>query len=176
MNYASSEISIRNVLITFDAETLMELYPSPSLNPDRPTFISSSDKVIFMVTKTEDALCGQGGSNLNIKANPSDIIRWRETTLERNTGKNVQLYKYVASSSDLITAPAIQPVSVTIPIPNANDPLHPTKYQKIADYFWQSTVCDTGRIVYNFYFMILKRDGTVLGYFRWDPYITITNS
>jgi hypothetical protein len=172
----SSEINIRNILIAFDAETLMDMYPHPSMDPNHPTMIQDCNKVIFMVTQKNDTLSGHGAAELDFKASPSDIIRWRETTLERNTGNNIQLYHYTAGSgTNLITPPSIQPVMVTIPIPNAADPLHPKQFQKIADYFWQATVCDTGRIVYNFSFMVLKRDGTVLGYFRWDPFITITN-
>jgi hypothetical protein len=177
MTYASSEISIDNVLIAFDAETLLEVYPNPSLDPDNPTAVQNADKVIFMMTKKGDTLCGHGASELNFTAQPSDIIRWRETTLERNTGRNVQLYKYQAwAGGNLLAAPAIQPVNVTIPIPNPADPVHPTNFQKVADYLWQSTALDTGTVVYTFSFVVLKRDGTPLGYFRWDPYITITSN
>ena len=172
-----SEINIDNVLIVFDAETILNTYQTPSIDPTNPTFISDADKVIFMLAKKGDTLSGHGGANLDFRAHPSDIIRWRETTLERNTGRNIQLYEYQAfSTEELITAPTIQPVSVTIPIPNPKDPLHPNKFQKVADYLWQSTVLDVGRVAYTFKFAILKRDGSPLGYFKWDPSITITNS
>jgi hypothetical protein len=175
MEEFTMEINIDNVLIAFDAETILAVYPNPSLDPSNPTFVQNADKVIFMMTKKGDTLSGHGASTLNFKAQPSDIIRWRETTLERNTGRNIQLYKYQASSgADLLAAPAIQPVNVTIPIPNPTDPVHPTKFQKVADYLWQSTALDTGTVVYTFCFAVLKRDGTPLGYFKWDPAITIS--
>jgi nematocidal protein AidA len=173
--YTESEISIHNVLITFDVEALMTAVPNPSKNPDNPTFVSDPNKFIFMLTKKADTLSGHGGAELDFKASPSDIIRWRETTLERNTGKNIQLYKYTSNAADLLTKPSIQPVLVTVPVPNPDDHLHPVQFQKISDYFWQATVLDVGRVVYRFNFMVLKRDATPLGYFTWDPFITINN-
>jgi hypothetical protein len=172
-----AEINIIDVLVTFDVETLMELHPHPSKKPDAPRIIKFPNRVIFMTTEKEDTLSGFSGGKLALKAKPSDVIRWRETTLERNTGNQVYLYQYTATTGkSLLTSPAIQPVEVTIPIPNAKDPLHPEKFQKVADYFWQATVLDVGDVVYTFSFMVMKRDGTILGYFKWDPSITITNS
>lgn len=177
MSYGNSEINIDNVLIAFDAETLLEMIPNPSLDPKNPTFIRDADKVIFMLTKRGDTISGHGASELNFIANSSDIIRWRETTLEGNTGLNVQLYNYyISKGQDLITPPSMQPISVIIPVPNPSDPGKPKNFQKVADYLWQSTALDTGNVVYTFFFAILNRDGSPLGYFSWDPYITIKNS
>lgn len=173
--YSGSQITIDNILIVFDAETIVDTYTKPSLDSTKPIGISNSNNVIFMLTKSGDALSGQGGSELNFKASPSDIIRWRETTLERNTGYNVQLYEYKASAGgDLISTPTMMPIQVTIPVPNPSNPLKPTKTQKVYDYLWQSTVLDTGRVTYTFKFEILNRDGTALGYYSWDPFVTIT--
>jgi len=59
-----------------------------------------------------------------------------------------------------------------VPLPNPQNPLHPDR-QTIQNYFFQTTVENPGDVTYHFNFMLLKRDGTVQGYYYWDPYIHI---
>ena len=69
---------IINVMIAFDAFSIAHRYTSASRNPDSPTQVDHS--LIYMTTR-QDRIVGTSGAELNFRANPRDIIRWRETTL-----------------------------------------------------------------------------------------------
>ncbi|HEY3362844.1 MAG TPA: inclusion body family protein [Methanosarcina sp.] len=167
-------MGIIDVLASIDTETILKNYP-PSLDPNNPKFVPNNPILIFMVTKKENAIDGQAGNELTLGAETGDVIRWRATSLSLNSDSEVILYKFVADpGQQLIDDP--KPLSITIsdPLPNKNDPINPTT-QTIQSYFYNSTVLNPGNLVYHFYFLIVDRHGNKLGYYWWDPYITITS-
>ena len=167
-----SEQEIIDVAIVVDAETIISQYGG-NTTPQTPTQITAG--LIYMITKQADVVSGNAGNELTVAAKTLDIIRWRETTLSLNADYDAILYKFVPSSGgNLISTPAPLEVDVNTPLPNPADPLHPGT-QTIKNYFWQSTVLSAGSVEYHFMFMIIDRDGTVQGYYWWDPYITITD-
>jgi hypothetical protein len=160
-----------NVLIVIDAETIIERYGKNS-DPDRPTLIPDSSNLIYM-TARQDHIIGSPGSELTVKASPDDIIRWRETTLSLNSRYTSILYRFDASSgADLIDPPEAKSVVVNEPLPNSHHPLNPTT-QKVNSFYWQCTVLEPGSVTYHFSFMILDHSGEKLGYYYWDPFISI---
>ena len=160
-----------DVLIAIDAETIIKRF-GKNTDPNRPTFVNDSSKLIYMTTR-QDHIIGSPGSELTIKASPDDIIRWRETTMSLNSKYTGILYKFDATSgSDLIDTPEPKSVVISEPLPNNHDPLNPTT-QKINSFYWQCTVLETGSVTYHFSFMILDRSGAKQGYYYWDPYINI---
>ncbi|WP_149826025.1 AidA/PixA family protein [Streptomyces tailanensis] len=85
-----------NVLIAFDAATIVEQNPNASRNPDAPTYADHS--LIYMTTR-HDHIVGTSGAELNLRAEPGDSIRWRETTLSLGSDYKALLYKYVSSDT-----------------------------------------------------------------------------
>lgn len=162
-----------NVLVSFDAETILQKYPN-SNDSENPTSVGSG--LIYMLVRQENALSGNAGDALRISADVDDTIRWRETTFSMDTKYSAILYKFVAAGgADLIDTPRPLTSQVTVPLPDKNDPLHP-RTQKIQSYFWNTTVLATGDVTYHFYFMIVQHHGdqvTPLGYYQWDPWIHI---
>ncbi|MGC7100221.1 inclusion body family protein [Amycolatopsis lurida] len=160
-----------NVLIVIDAETIIANFGKNN-DSNNPKFIPDSSSLIYMTTR-QNQIGSTPGSELTINASPTDIIRWRETTLSLNSEYTSILYKFHASSGqDLIDTPVAKSATLTEPLPNSKDPLNPTT-QKINSYYWECEVAKTGSVTYNFSFMILNRSGQKQGYYYWDPYINI---
>lgn len=162
---------IINVLIVFDAETILANYPG-STDSNNPRGVD--DSLIYMITRKGSALSGNAGGELNISAEVNDTIRWRETTISLDSSYSVILYKFEATQGgQLISDPVPRESTVTVPLPDPNNPLVPKK-QTISDYHWTTDILDIGNVTYRFYFMVLDRDGNPQGYYYWDPFITIT--
>lgn len=163
--------SIIDLLIVVDGETLIETLPPGTV--DKPT--SVPEPMIYMVVMNDRAVFGQASKELKIKAITDDVIRWRAASLSLNANYQVLLYKYLAlKGDDLITPPVPLISEVTSPLPNPSDPLKPTT-QKRKYPFWQATVLQAGEVTYAFHLMILDRQSTPLGYYYWDPFITISS-
>lgn len=162
---------IIDVMVVFDAETIVKKV-SPGTEQS-PAYCPHD--LIHMVTNSGNVISGNAGAELNIAAQVGDGIRWRKTTLSFNTNYRVILYKFVATGGqDLISPPQPILVNVKVPLPDPADPTNPST-QVIKQDFWQCISFMEGRVMYHFYFMIMDRDQNVLGYYWWDPYITIKN-
>jgi hypothetical protein len=162
-----------NILIAFDTGTIGAT-PKPSQDPNNPTAIGAGS--IFMIASQQNVITGNGGNELNVSANTGDIIRWREMSLSLDVDDRVMLYQFHGSNNNLITAP--QPIVITIkdPIPGVPPaPPLPPASQTIQDFFWQTTVLQQGTDTYQFSFVLNRRNGNLIGYFIWDPFITISN-
>ena len=143
------------ILAVIDAETIMERYPNPSKDENRPTGLSRDDlqKTIYMVTRHSDVISGQASWELNVGADRGDYLNWRAGSLSLDNFLDVDLYKFNAiSGGNLIRDPQLQ---------NG-------RFGR----YWESRVEDFGEVVYNWNFKI-SEDGEVKGCFYWDPQITI---
>lgn len=161
---------IIDILIAVDGETMSNtLAPGTA---DKPTAVP--DPLIFMIVKNDEAVFGQASKELKIKAATEDVIRWRGTSLSLNSNYEVLLYKYLVLRGEaLLSPPTPLIVEVTTPLPNPSAPTKP-KSQTRKHHFWQATVLSPGEVTYAFYMMILDRNSTVLGYYYWDPFISIS--
>jgi hypothetical protein len=172
---------IINIEMVFDTQTILAKYPNPSQNSSAPTGIAHSD--VYMVTQSifvADPKT-QATADLNIKADVDDIIRWRGLSLSDNVSQSVIPYKIqMFSGTQVTTIPVPSEAHPWVPVPNQNpdksvDPLHYTA-QKLPDYYLQCNVTDSGTEGYQVWFYITQESGstaTVLGYFYWDPTITV---
>lgn len=164
---------IIDVLIAVDTETIISKYGG-NADPDKPVQITDPS-LIFMITKSADAVTGNAGNELKIGARTLDTIRWRETSLSLNAIYSAILYKFVAvSGDDLISPPVPLLAKDQTPLPDPKNPTVP-KTQTIETYFWSSTVLNPGEVTYHFNFLIVDRDGKIQGYYWWDPFIQITD-
>ncbi|GAA1701417.1 inclusion body family protein [Streptomyces yatensis] len=159
-----------NVMIAFDAVSIAKRYPDASRNPDAPTQV---DHALIYMTTRQDRVVGTSGAELNFRANPRDIIRWRETTLSLNSEYCALLYRYL-SGDQLISKPRIVIGDGTYPIPKDGATDQPDfETQDYQDHYWEADVKKTGQVTYRFFFQLLDSDQKLVGYFQWDPFITI---
>ena len=167
-------MSTIDVLIAVDAESIVSKYGKNN-DPNNPTFIPYGSQLIFMITKRDNVLSGQGGSELKIQANTLDTIRWRQTTLSLNAENDAILYQFVPSrGGNLIAPPRPEIATVKTALPDPNDPTSPN-FQTIQNYFWNTTAEKPGNVTYSFRFAIVDRHDNILGYYSWDPFIEISD-
>ncbi|NEO72770.1 MAG: hypothetical protein F6K52_25670 [Moorea sp. SIO3H5] len=152
-----SVINAIKVLTTIDCETLLELYPNASKNINAPTGINPTNlrKSIYMVTKDSDEMNGQASPELNIKADQGDTIHWRATSLSLDSDLSAEFYefRYTGGNRNVITPP----------------------FHVGNGYWLANVIVNQGFITYDWKFKILDRRGQVLGYFYWDPKITVVS-
>lgn len=170
--FAAISSRITDILTVFDTEGIRKRYPEPSKNANIPTYVDHS--LIFMVTDADNVVKGQGGAELNVKAVVGDTLRWREANISLGFEDTALFYRFLATAGgNLISTPTPLLAEADLPVPNPLDPLHP-KVQKVQNHFWNSVVLAKGAVTYRFYFMLVNRDGSIHGYYQWDPYITIS--
>jgi hypothetical protein len=171
-----------NIQIAVDGNTLAQQIADKSINPgtqSSPTNLgsySSSDVYISMTTQSGNVNNNtQGQSELNVKANSGDTIEWAITTFDNNIDYTVYLYNGSFSPSTAMSAlNYISPQINNYYPPSGNPTATPIKYKNQA-MFAQGTVIQTGlTIQYTLSFMLVNNaTGTIIGYFMWDPFITV---
>ena len=165
-----------DVLVVFDAATILADNSSPSQDSTSPTSVGRG---IYMIVDAGHAAGDQAGEELAVNAQTGDTIRWREATLAP-TDYEALLYGFTSEQrpntpqQNLITTPVPLLITVTEPYPDPDNPTTP-QTQTVFDYFWNCTVENAGSLTYQFRFMLVSRDGKVAGYFTWDPFINITS-
>ncbi|CAM5737376.1 hypothetical protein SHIRM173S_08062 [Streptomyces hirsutus] len=54
------------------------------------------------MTTRQDHIIGTSGAELNLRAEPGDSVKWRETTLSLDTDHKALLYRYVSSDNERV--------------------------------------------------------------------------
>ncbi|EWY38514.1 hypothetical protein N825_13360 [Skermanella stibiiresistens SB22] len=186
-------MSTINIVIVFDTQSIIGAYGSPSQTSSSPTPIGH--QYTYMVTQpgyvvpaTSSTPTTQATGNLNILADTGDIIQWTACALSGDLQTYVIPYAISPFSSTgspnptvvtstpvplLITESSPYPV---LPFPSSGNPS--CKLQTLQNYLLQATVSNYGTETYGISFMILQQQqgGTIttLGYYNWDPTITVT--
>ncbi|MDH6705453.1 hypothetical protein P3T27_002163 [Kitasatospora sp. MAA19] len=163
---------IINALIAFNADDILTDYPPQGTTPENPKTVSADDKYIYMMVKQANII-GSSGANLNLQAEVGDVIRWRETSFSFDANYSVLLYKYVGTDDNLISPPHHLTPDSNLPYltGQAGDPAF--KSQTVTGHYWTADVLKKGRENYHFSFEIINREGRALGYYSWDPALTI---
>lgn len=161
------------VQIIFDAASIINTPPGPGPNSSISSPVGVPGDFIYMVAPQGNVLSGTNGSDeLTLLAQTGDEILWQESTL--GPDYSVILYQLVASPPGLLSAPTLNETTVTLPLPNLANPTQPL-LQTVKEFSWSVNVEDPGTVTYHFNFMVVARDGTVLGYYNWDPFIRISS-
>ncbi|MFJ9457689.1 AidA/PixA family protein [Kitasatospora sp. NPDC101447] len=161
-----------NVLIAFNADDILKDYPPTGSTPENPKTVPADDKYIYMMVKQANII-GSSGANLNLSAKVGDVIRWRETTFSFDANYSALLYKYVGSDEKLISPPNHLTPDSNLPYltGQAGDPSF--KSQTVTGHYWSAEVLRKGEEFYHFSFEIISREGEALGYYSWDPKLTV---
>lgn len=169
-----------DILCVVDAATLAAKVangqlPAGSLNaPTSLGSYSQSDVYVFMITENCYVVNEQAQSELTIQCDVGDNIRWTIT----NPGAGVEyssiLYNFQSAAiGTYVTQPICLPLAVNLYI---NNPSNPTSATPIAytSSAWQTTALQAcNSVQYSWSFQVLNQQGIVIGYFQWDPFITI---
>lgn len=186
-----------NVLITIDGETLYNKVQDGSLLPGTaavPTSLGTygtSNVYISLITQNNNVSNnppggqGQGQSELSITCKVGDVIQWSVITFDANTNQTPYLYNAIFETVDPITRePNNLKVGITTPLTY--------KTTSVVNYFPPSgtpkgvptsttntittasgTITTAGQTIQYApcFELVNNSDGTIIGYFSWDPYI-----
>ncbi|ATB43163.1 hypothetical protein CYFUS_008643 [Cystobacter fuscus] len=168
-----------DILTVIDAKSLLKDYASKPGTKGSPTNLGgNASKYVYMLVKRGEANNMEAQDELSVAVKTSDTIRWRAASLTLNTGPSTLLYQMnVSAGGNDITTPAPYEAAIKIPTPviNGNN-VTSIGSQPYKDFYFQSTARYPGQVTYQLYFMLVDDQGNPVGYFYWDPFLTITQS
>lgn len=174
-----SSHNVINIVVVIDTDSIINDFSGKSVsqNSDNPTPIGH--QYSFMVATSKSTINGSGTADLNVKAYVDDNLRWTGISESCNSDSSVLIYNLPKSGGDTVfTKPEYVRSNRSAMEPSDNTPF-PVSFTKQPHWFMQSTVNDTGTEQYQVQFGLYKRgdDGNqkLLGYFQWDPTITVNN-
>lgn len=170
-----------DILTVVDCVSLMNAVSAGTLvagtqtNPTSLGSYGSSDAYIYMITASAYVVNDQAKSELTVAANVGDSVRWMITCPGGGTSYNTILTNWTAGSGAALMAPQPPlslPLQLNLYVGSAT--AGPTAIP-FTNYCYQGTVIATGQIQYVITFNVLDQKGNSLGYFCWDPFISISN-
>ncbi|CAI0890833.1 inclusion body family protein [Serratia entomophila] len=175
-----SSNSIVNVIVVIDTDALVEAYngKNPSQDPNSPTGINHS--YAYMVVTSQQVIGGSGTADLNFKANVGDVIRWTGTSESNNFDASVLIYglPQFGGGTQVFSNPTFKMYTRSSMLP-AQNTIFPVTYSNQTYWFIQADISNTGTenycIQFGLYYRPSGGDQQLLGYFYWDPAITISN-
>lgn len=167
-----------DIMSVIDAQRiLLDVKPeNRSQHPDKPTMLEH--KYMYMVATNGSVLSGQAGGDLEIEAFINDIVRWRAASVSEDGTIDVVIYNFFKfGGQDVLGKWSDELTQPFAPIP---DPENPIKYTptQVPDFYWDAKVKTVGQESYGVYFYITSLNRTThkletLGYFGWDPRVTV---
>ncbi|WP_445495955.1 inclusion body family protein [Photorhabdus sp. SF281] len=176
-----------DVTFVIDVDSIIELIRTNqiknSLDPKDPTIIKAHVYIVSYTPAFGMTVSGSSGARIIVPINAN--IRWRATTVSNNFDYSIILYKFkkLNSEDDIISVPSQiwsqNPTGKKTPmIPsgvNAGEDEPKPIFVESRDSYFQATAHKPGVERYTWFFAAY--DGTkLLGYYRYDPYIEVTNS
>ncbi|MQL49281.1 hypothetical protein GEA64_15505 [Photorhabdus khanii] len=177
-----------DVTFVIDVESVIQFitnhrYLKVSMDPKNPTIINSG---VYIATYTpKGGLTVSNSYNDTLTVPVNSYIRWRATTVSNNFDYSIVLYKFkkLSSGPDIISIPSQiwsqRPGNKEVPIipsgVNANEEAPKLDFINIHDSYFHAIANSPGSERYTWCFAAYDgRD--LLGYFQYDPYITVTNN
>jgi nematocidal protein AidA len=177
-------MALINILVAVNASELAErlndgsMQPGSVTNPTNLGAWTGSDVFISMITQNSYLASNQGGSELDVKANSGDSVRWNVSTFDGDSDYTAYLYNGNFTPSASITALSYFNMHTSVYLPSGSDPVNsaPALFHNNV-YATQGTVIEAGqRIQYTLCFKLVNNStGAVIGCFTWDPFISISN-
>jgi hypothetical protein len=143
-------------------------------NPVNLGSYGTSDLYLYMLTTQSFVVSEQGQSELTVKAQVGQSVQWAMTCIGAGTQYNVIIQGITPSPATAISTPFSLPLTTEryVSAPDGT----PTA-ESYKEYLMQATVenVGTGSIQYYVNFTIVDTSGNTLGYYQWDPFISVTN-
>lgn len=175
-------MSLINIIVAVDGAKLAQQVSDGSIQPgsvSAPTSLgawSQSDVYIAMITQNSFASNNQGQSELTVKANSGDTLRWTMTSFDGNTDYTAFIYNGVFNPANNITPLTYFNMVASQYLPSGSNPTGGLTNYHDNVYVAQGTVVQPGtQIQYYLSFQLVNNsNGSVIGYFMWDPFISVS--
>ncbi|MFK7049996.1 Inclusion body protein [Flavobacterium columnare] len=171
-----------SIQIAVDAASLASQVASGSIKAgtqSSPTSLGAwSDSNVFITMTSQNSNVtnnSQGQSELNVKANSGDQVQWFMTTFDNNVDYTAFLYNGTFNPNTAFSGLTYITPQVNNYLPPTNNPTGSlTKFTNNENYAI-GTVLQVGTsIQYTLSFTLVNNsNGSIIGYFTWDPFITV---
>ncbi|MGE8146838.1 AidA/PixA family protein [Pseudomonas frederiksbergensis] len=169
---SSSVATANNVLLVVDAESLLEKYPTPSLEAENPTTIS--DGFIFVASGTPPEETAKNDSKLTLTASNGKTFHIRGRTVSLIAEHSVVFYDMAVGDTNVLSPPKLQINSgLTVPAPDPKNPTQPGSHQA-DDHYWECTHLNPGVAACELSFMLVNQNCEVKGYFSWEVEVKLS--
>lgn len=165
-----------NILSVIDVETILSNNLKGGDSPQSATSLGSnedSDAYVYMITAQGfvDSSRGRASSELTVDARVGDTIQWELTC----PGAGLQFNAIIAGVNPGYQSNpgSLTPPQAVITTRHIYTQAGQQGYQIIQQTDYVSHVENTGNTQYNVVFQIMSKDGTSLGYFKWDPFVNV---
>jgi hypothetical protein len=162
-----------DVLAIIDVATLLSEHADASKDADAPTVIDG--RHIYVLSPGETHQVAHNDSQIFGGLSAGDELHLRETALALRAEVSALFIRFFLKDAGIVSP--IEPMirDAAVPIPDSGDLLRPN-CQQMKDHFWLSQVLASGRTACTADFVVLGRDESVLGYFRWETSVEIGSS
>ncbi|KMW72625.1 hypothetical protein TI10_14450 [Photorhabdus luminescens subsp. luminescens] len=176
-----------DVTFVIDIESIIEYLHTNnlknSLDPKDPTIIRQHVYIANYTPEFGLKVASSSGARVTVPINAN--IRWRATTVSNNFDYTIILYKFkkLSKGEDVISVPSQiwsqNPIGKKVPmVPsgvNADEDAPKVIFVESQDSYFQATAHRPGEEQYTWFFAAY--DGKkLLGYYRYDPYVEVTNN
>lgn len=164
------------ILSVIDCKSILDnVHPGTIGNEKSLGAWNTSDQFVFMVASGDYLASDQGKSELNVGVHSGDIVQWSVTDPTSGQEYSPVLYGFTTGQTAAITPPEMISAQLNVYQPqnlaNPTGPFVPVPYP---DYIWQTTIRQPGvQVQYSWKFCIIDNNGTNLGAYTWDPFITV---
>ncbi|MBK5530014.1 hypothetical protein JFT91_28585 [Pseudomonas sp. TH08] len=161
-----------NVLLIFDAESVLASNPDPSQDAANPTRIT--DGLVFFITGNNSKKNVTNDSKLTLPVEIGRDLHFRGRSVSLIAEHSVVIYSMTVGNSAVLTDPLLEVhPGVTVPAP---DPSHPTTpgSHKADDHYWACTTKASGTAKCVLNFMLVDQQCETAGYFQWQVAIELT--
>ncbi|GLY59367.1 hypothetical protein Pcaca05_02250 [Pectobacterium carotovorum subsp. carotovorum] len=176
----NSSNNVINVIVIIDTDSVINDFPLNSVSRDENHPKAIAHKYAHMVAPGQSTISGNGTSDLNVKANRDDVIRWTGISESDNSDSGVLIYglpKYagntVFAGLEFINSARVE----SEPSPTNSNSALPVTFAERKHWYAQAIVNDLGTEHYQVQFALYYRphggDQELYGYFQWDPTITV---
>ncbi len=174
-----------DIALVFDTEAIIKRLGKGGSKTNPIGFSHGSytpaDQLVFMTVNArylQDPNT-QATANLSVKGYPQDVVRWRGESMSGQSGFAAVIYEMsyfnTPDPSVMDGVPRLLVSPIAVPIPNQSDPSTYTKTTE-QDPYWQCTMVKPGSVNYAVKFYIVQFDEgdmNVIGWYWWDPSITV---
>lgn len=163
-----------NIQVTLDAEGIINKYPNPSKNKDKPTGIGHNFS--YMVA-TSNTISGSGTGDLNFSANVGDVVRFFGSTASNNFENSALIYEINKYSGTEVFSEFKSQNFIKSGVSPSGPEVLPAEISDQKFWFFEADVKQRGTEGYRVVFALYQRDKNgkpvLYGYFQWDPTITV---
>jgi hypothetical protein len=166
------------VFIVVDAEKILAQYPNGG-NQDinNPTQLSRTDQRVFMIASKSEVLSGFGGPDLKVQMRTNQQLQILGDSLQPIEYTVLLRRCKLLSGQHLVSPPRCAAIQKTTMAMNPDGRPPEDNLIPVTGYFyrWSMDAERAGQVTYTFTFQIWDNQPrpVSLGFFSWDPYITI---